>query len=833
MRNNNDEIVRKLSRNNLAVNRGRNAFLVLAVALTTLMLTNVFSLGMSFLESVKIQQLRIVGTAAHASLYQPQDSEIAILDELEYVKSWGSGLYVGSVGQIEKLRNTELRLYHYDKQLWEELTVPAYTDIHGEYPIGEDEIMAPLWVLDKLGIENPEIGMNLFFPINLDSSGVFKDKTFTLSGWFTGYAHLRSGGADIIFVSEAMAKSSGHTFKNHGITYIRFTDNNAEKHAEQLVSDLGLADVRNVSTVPIYIQDDSSGMAMAAGVCIIIAFLMLTGYLLIYNVLYISIAKDIRFYGLLKAIGMTSRQISGSVYGQITRLCLIGIPVGLILSFAVSFLLIPALLTSFLTAGDIATGVSVSFHPIIYIGAALFALLTAYIGAARPARYAARISPVEAVRYAGVSVRGTRKRGSVFGSPARMALRNVLRRRKQAVLAFLSLFFGLTTFMIVTTVVKSMNTDNFIKTYMDSDVVLTNERARMITQDDRQRITPNIMGVIHKMPGLKSTRLYYSECGSIKYSTEQFGKYFEAMFGSKDMSMMFGTDEVTDDMISQNFITYIYSLNRADIKKLNKERGVQIDIDAFERGEFALTDTDSPELFDTVDEFELTFTRDGKTLEIPLGGFLPNYYSGMGGGLAPSVYVSDKVLERLFNDPVIMKVELDINEDDQQNAVAVLEALIKNNYDVSLQSKVGVREMLKNAKFMMLILGDGIAAVLGLIGILNFVSITSTGIFARKRELAVLESLGQSKQQIKRMLTAEGAIYAAFSILLSAVFGSTVTYGVFRLFSSQADYAVFSFPYISLAVIIFIMTVVCLAVPIITYRSISRATIIERLREAE
>jgi putative ABC transport system permease protein len=83
------------------------------------------------------------------------------------------------------------------------------------------------------------------------------------------------------------------------------------------------------------------------------------------------------------------------------------------------------------------------------------------------------------------------------------------------------------------------------------------------------------------------------------------------------------------------------------------------------------------------------------------------------------------------------------------------------------------------------------------------------------------------------MLTAEGAIYAAFSILLSAVFGSTVTYGVFRLFSSQADYAVFSFPYISLVVIIFIVTVVCLTVPIITYRSISRATIIERLREAE
>ena len=68
----------------------------------------------------------------------------------------------------------------------------------------------------------------------------------------------------------------------------------------------------------------------------IAAFLLLvifTGYLIIYNIFQISVAGDIRFYGLLKTIGTTPRQLKRIIRQQALLLCLIGIPAGLLLGY--------------------------------------------------------------------------------------------------------------------------------------------------------------------------------------------------------------------------------------------------------------------------------------------------------------------------------------------------------------------------------------------------------------------------------------------------------------------------------------------------------------------
>ena len=70
-------------------------------------------------------------------------------------------------------------------------------------------------------------------------------------------------------------------------------------------------------------------------------FIVLSGYLLISNVMYISVARDIRFYGMLKTIGASSRQIKRLVRLQALRLSLIGVPAGLLLGAAASFGIVP------------------------------------------------------------------------------------------------------------------------------------------------------------------------------------------------------------------------------------------------------------------------------------------------------------------------------------------------------------------------------------------------------------------------------------------------------------------------------------------------------------
>ena len=101
---------------------------------------------------------------------------------------------------------------------------------------------------------------------------------------------------------------------------------------------------------------------------------MFTGYLIIYNVFQISVTNDIRFYGLLKTIGTTGRQIKALLRQQALLLSCIGIPIGLVLGWMVGGLLAPMVIQRL--DGVVST---VSVHPLIFVGSALFALFTGHV----------------------------------------------------------------------------------------------------------------------------------------------------------------------------------------------------------------------------------------------------------------------------------------------------------------------------------------------------------------------------------------------------------------------------------------------------------------------
>ena len=144
---------------------------------------------------------------------------------------------------------------------------------------------------------------------------------------------------------------------------------------------LGLAGLLIVTLYRRYGQRAKRGMALV----------FVAGYLIIYNIFQISVTADIQFYGRLKTLGASTRQIRKLLYEQADRLCLAGIPAGLLLGWLLGMVLVPVLMGT-------AEQSSVSASPVIFIGSALFSWLTVLISCLRPARIAARISPVEALR---------------------------------------------------------------------------------------------------------------------------------------------------------------------------------------------------------------------------------------------------------------------------------------------------------------------------------------------------------------------------------------------------------------------------------------------------
>ena len=138
-----------------------------------------------------------------------------------------------------------------------------------------------------------------------------------------------------------------------------------------------------------------------------------------------------------------------------------------------------------------------------------------------------------------------------------------------------------------------------------------------------------------------------------------------------------------------------------------------------------------------------------------------------------------------------------------------------------------------DAKLMLYILGGGVALVLAFIGVLNFTNVMATGVMARKRELAMLESIGMTERQMRQMLITEGLGYGLITVLSVDTLGSTLTYGIFTLFQQQADYAVFTFPTIQMLVAVTVVLIVCTVTPWLAYRSIHHDSLVERLRETE
>lgn len=827
--NNNGPIIKKLTKRSLKANKQRNFFLVMAIMLTTLLIGSVFSVGMSLVESVKMEQIRFAGTMAHAAVGHPTTEQIQRLHTLDYVKEVGTGNSVGVVQNTADMGNISLTLHYFDKTEWEELRRPAYVDIVGNYPEKENEIMVSRGVLERMGIDTPSIGMEIPLTYYTDSENrnSIIQETFTLSGWFTSYAFVQSTEtADVIFVSHALSQRYGKTVENDGSASILFVDESrVSEYCNALVADLGLAENQPVAMVQLYETDAGQGTATLLSLCAIVVFLIFTGYLLIYNILYISISHDVQFYGLLKTIGTTPKQIKRIVLRQVIRLCLIGIPIGIILSLLLSLGVVPFLISEL---GAISTDEAVvSFSPIIYVGAVFFPLLTAILAASKPARKAASISPIEAQKYTGVIGTVKHIRSLAHGKPYRMAWRNIFRNKKRAGVVLFSLFLGVTTFLSVTTLVFSTDISKYIDATFESDFVLDNEAW------PTQKLDASLVEQLMLIPGAENIYSTTWEEMRLDYS-DAFGEYIANHPMQEQISALSEQD------IADNFNGFLLGVDGETLRNYHDRLGNPIDIEAFERGEIALIATDYPELFSNVQELNITpsyreenSVSNQQKYKFTLGGFVPFSYKGIGTSLAPTVIVSNTIMQEWFGEPAVKQLDMNVTSGYEQNALIALKQIIGNDSGISLTSRIESMEELDRAKMAVLVLGGSISFVIALIGILNFVNVMSVSVVARKRELATLESIGMSRKQVRKMLISEGLYYAIITLVLVLSAGNLIAYGIFKLFQQQVSFAVFTYPLIPAVSIILVIMIICFITPERMYRSLSRETITERLRETE
>lgn len=147
-------------------------------------------------------------------------------------------------------------------------------------------------------------------------------------------------------------------------------------------------------------------------------------------------------------------------------------------------------------------------------------------------------------------------------------------------------------------------------------------------------------------------------------------------------------------------------------------------------------------------------------------------------------------------------------------------------------SKIEEAEDVEKVQGNMMGVGIGVVLILALIGILNYVNTMTGNIQSRQTELAILESVGMTEKQMRRMLMIEGLLFAGISLFLTATLGTAVTYYLYQSMNYRGvPFMIPVFPVFIMAVIVVVVSV---AVPLIVERLIGRKkSVVERIRTVE
>ena len=846
--NRNKEVIKRVEKGMMKANRTRNIFAIVAVALTTFMITTVFSLGINYKENMELTSVCTSGTNANVSLAMPTKSQEKEIRDLDYVKTVGTQYMIGSVaGKNEADRDLAIAMQYYDNTEWEKHYKEAISNINGNYPKKENEIMLSEDALSQLGIEKPKLDMEI--PLSYVSKDGEQKDTFTLSGWFRSYT-----GTGMAFLSESYCQEHGYTLQNSGVLSISL--DNPKDNFYDIQDDITLNENQ---TFQGSVSMSSSSGSVYAMIILLVFFIIGSGYLLIYNVLYISISRDTRFYGLIKTLGTTEKQIKTLVKRQAVTFACIGIPIGVILAGALSFGIVPIILENAFDSGKSIIDAEMFFHPSIFILSIIFSALTVWISCNAPAKAASKISPIEALRYQNFASTKTKSRSSTNGGKLHvMAYHNVFRDKKRAFLVFMSLFMGITMILGVNGIIGSMKVENFIDKYMDYNFEYTDIQFEQPEQPNKEvpQFDEQFVQQIKQIDGVKKVDIQKTVWAGIDFdevALEAFMKirYEDSRYKTEGQSYQEMVANLKEYANAGDYGCYITTLDDKALEEYNaKHPNTSIDIEAFNRGETAIagmdTEYNAPNTALVGKTLSLTAdSSDGKATDFLIDGsfYFEDYENNLSEGIGRRkdihivpeiIYVSEAGMERLTKTPIISAIGVDIKDMNQVEQIdSELQALngTLTKQEWSYKSPIGMMEEYNQVTYSMNLMGNGAAVLLIVIGLINFINVMLTGVVARKNEFAVMESIGTSKKQIKKILTLEGGIYALVTTVLLMTLGNAFLLLVADAVPHMADYAKFEYPFALVICLIFAIFMICLSVPAIVYRAVSKETVIERLHD--
>lgn len=845
---NNQRAVRRLADRSFRASRSRNIIAVLAIALTALLFTALFTVGSGLIENIQRQTMRQAGGDGMAVLKYVTEGQYEQVKDHPLIKEISYNRILSSSVDNEELLKRHGELYYMDET---GIRLGFCEPVEGTVPQAEDDLMMDTKTAKLLGVE-----LTVGSPVSLKLTvhGQQVTRMFRLCGWWEADPVFN---VSILVTSRAYVDAHMEELYNsykedYDVTgaincYIMFgSSGGLERKLQQVITESGFP---LDETDPDYIDHNvnwsylSAGMdanpETVAGVAVLVLLITLAGYLIIYNIFQISVLRDIRFYGLLKTIGTTGRQIRTIIRRQALFLSCMGIPLGLILGWLTGCALVPLMLAQSLGGAGF---VQTTADPRIFAGSVLFALATVFISTAKPGRIAAKVSPVEAVRYTDNDSqvkRGRRKSGR-GAKMTGMALANLGRNRKRTTLVIISMSLSLVLFNTLYTFSIGFDMDKYLAKFVDTDF-LTGHADYFNYQyagPDNSMSESMIQAIEQEPEFLEGGRLY----ANIR-DTEFFDTILPA-----GMTTDQGRNPDTGGVGSA-----VYGLEELPLFRLDVVEG-EIDPEKLRSGHYILEgvpeDDDGRILWDRArfdvgekvtlvnyrgdSESRLENERMEREFEIMAKVRMKHYTNTCMVGWDFSWYLPAEVYKEMVAEPGIMSYAFNVREGGEKEMEAFLLNYTENVEPLMNYSSKSIREAeFAGMKNMVLAVGGALSLVIGMIGILNFVNSMMTSILTRRREFAMLQSIGMTGKQLLQMLMTEGVWYGAASGLVSLVLGVVLSLLAVRNLAGSLWFFSYHFTVLPLVLTVPVLLAVGILLPAVMLRSVERQSVVERLREAE
>lgn len=834
---NSKKTIGMLSRSSFKANKMRNLFAIIAIILTAVLFTGLFTVAASLVASIEESTMRQVGGSAHGSFKYLSEEQYDKLKTHPDIKdiSYSVVLGVGENAELAK-RPTEIRYTSGENNAAGMFSMPTT----GRLPQKDDEIATDTLVLERLGIP-AQLDQQVTLEYSVD--GEKRSDTFTLVGFWQGDQVMQASQA---WVSKGYVEKQLANYTPGAIGYsvgqinadVNFNNSfDIEGKLQKVISDSGytLDDIAYGVNWAYAGNGGSLDMGTVAAAIGAVFMIVFCGYLMIANVFTISVANDVRYYGLIKTIGTTPKQIRKLLRKQALWLCLLGIPFGLLFGYLVGMVLVPIVLSTLNT--DV---IKMSANPLIFLFSGLFSVITVFISLAKPSKIAARVSPVEALRTTDNNSGDKRKtkRGS-HTNLLSMAFSNLVRNKKKALLVVISLSLGLMILNATYSMANSFDMDEYLSRSILSDFAVGdvsnfNVNLNYANQDT---LNDSFFSELMQQDGIESVdNIYFTE-----YDVPTGPRFAEI---PKQLDEAYDTDSKRIAALERfaqepTQLLHIYGLDQGILKYLTPLEG-SIDAEKLASGKYVIAapfDENGKVLYYTVGDLISLPDLNGEMREyevLAVANYPYSISTKHSHPLTPTLYLPSEVFLQQIGQKTPMLSTINVKDSSLEGVESFLtEYCNVTDQNMDFDSKSSLMSEFENMQSSYKTVGITLSGLVALIGIMNFINAVITSINTRRRELAMLQSIGMTGRQGIVMLTLESVLYILLTIVATLTIGSAICYLGLNAFTAGAAYMKLYFTVVPSLACLPTLLVIAVVVPVICQKINAKSSVVERLREAQ